>query len=46
MSEVCRNVAAEKIKEMPVDQIKTLLIFRAGMEAEQAAEKKLCERAS
>ena len=46
MTEVCRNVAAEKIKEMPVDQIKKLLIFMAGMEAEQAAEKKRCERVS
>lgn len=46
MTEVCRNVAAEKIKEMPVDQIKKLLIFMAGMEAEQAAKEKRCERAS
>ena len=46
MTEVCRNVAAEKIKEMPVDQIKKLLIFMAGMEAEQAAKGKQCDRAS
>lgn len=40
MNEVCRNVAAEKIREMPVERVMKLLIFMAGMEAEQAAEAK------
>lgn len=39
MGEKCRAVAVEKIKEMPIKQVITLLIFMAGMEAERSAEK-------
>lgn len=39
MDEACRTMAAEKIKEMPVERVMKLLIFMAGMEAEQAAER-------
>ena len=46
MNEVCRNVAAEKIKEMPVERVMKLLIFMAGMEAEEAVKEKRCDRAS
>lgn len=45
MNESCRNVVVEKIKEMPVERVMKLLIFMAGMEAEQAAEEKQTARA-
>ena len=38
MNEVCRNVAAEKIKEMPVERVMKLLIFMAGMEPSRAPD--------
>lgn len=40
MSDECRNVAMEKIKEMPVERVMKLLIFMAGMEAERAVKEK------
>lgn len=46
MNELCRNVAAEKIKEMPIERVKKLLIFLAGMEAEKTTKDDQCEMAS
>lgn len=46
MNEAYRDAVAEKIAEMPAERVLKLLIFMAGMEAEEAAEKKRCERAS
>lgn len=33
-----RDIAIEKIKEMPIDRLLKVLIFMAGMEAEKSSE--------
>lgn len=41
MNESCRDVAAKKIAEMPAERVSKLLIFMAGMEAEEAVKEKI-----
>ena len=39
MRDTNRAIAIKKITEMPAEQVSKLLIFMAGMEAQQAVEK-------
>lgn len=38
MHDTNRDIAIKKITEMPAEQVSKLLIFMAGMEAQQAVE--------
>ena len=38
MSDTSRDLAVKKIAEMPAEQVLKLLIFMAGMEAQQTVE--------
>jgi len=46
MSDASRDIAIKKIAEMPAEQILKLLIFMAGMEAQQTVEETNCHQDS
>lgn len=44
MRDISREVATRKIAEMPAEQVLKLLIFMAGMEAQQTVEGNNCQQ--
>lgn len=46
MNETIRDTAAKKIAEMPTERVLKLLIFMAGMEAEEMIKEKRYEKVS